>query len=208
MLRSTMIHAIAVVSLAPWAVSAQEETKAPATIVEKAEKVAESATSTAEELAKQASETVGKAAGQAREKVGELAQAVEKSEQAKKVSGGLLDFIYTIAEHMSFPAFHWLAFALMVGGTVGFALQLVLGKLVVLATGGFSITEILSDALGFLVSLVGLVLTTQAAAENSTFTQSTVAVLSSAFVGLLVGILLYIWGQSQELQARRGRSKS
>jgi hypothetical protein len=50
-------------------------------------------------------------------------------------------------------------------------------------------------------------LTTQAAAENSTFTQSPFAVLSAAAVGIVVGFLHYRWGQSQELAAVEGRRK-
>ena len=108
----------------------------------------------------------------AREKAGEVAEAVDKSKQAQDASVGILRPIYQLAEAFSFPAFHWIAFAVMVAGVVSFALQLTLGKLVVLASRGFSAAEILSDALGLVVSLVGLVLTTQAAAENSSFTKS------------------------------------
>jgi hypothetical protein len=93
----------------------------------------------------------------------------------------------------------------MVAGVVSFALQLVLGKLVVLMRMGFSFTEILSDALGLVVSLIGLVLTTQAATENSTFTTSASAVLSAALAGALAGFIFYLWGQRQELQAVEGR---
>jgi hypothetical protein len=95
----------------------------------------------------------------------------------------------------------------MVAGVVSFALQLTLGKLVVLSRLGFSFSEILSDALGLVVSLVGLVLTTQAAAENSTFTSSAFAVLSATGVGALVGFVFYVWGQRQELQAVEGRRR-
>ncbi len=94
----------------------------------------------------------------------------------------------------------------MAAGVVGYGLQLVLGKLVVLTRMGFSFTEIISDAFGLVISLVGLVLTTQAAVENSTFTQSPSSVLSATVVGAIVGLLLYRWGQAQELQATKGRS--
>ena len=96
----------------------------------------------------------------------------------------------------------------MVAGVVSFALQLTLGKLVVLARLGFSPAEILSDALGLVVSLVGLVLTTQAAAENSSFTRSTAAVLSATAVGAIAGFVFYLWGQRQELQAVEGRKRA
>jgi len=52
-----------------------------------------------------------------------------------------------------------------------------------------------------LISLVGLVLTTQAATENSTFTESSFAVLSSAAAGLVVGVIMFFWGTKQEAQA-------
>lgn len=162
-----------------------------------------SAQETADDLKEKATETVE----QAREKVDEVAKKVDQSEKAKEVAAGILKPIYDLAEQFSFPAFHWIAFAVMVAGVVSFALQLTLGKLLVLAKMGFSPAEILSDGLGLVVSLVGLVLTTQAAAENSSFTGSAAAVLSSAIVGLLAGFIFYVWGQRQELQAVEGRKK-
>jgi len=78
-----------------------------------------------------------------------------QNEQAQEVSAGILKPIYRLAEAFSFPAFHWIAFAVMVAGVVSFALQLTLGKLVVLARFGFSLAAIFSDALGLAVSLVG-----------------------------------------------------
>ena len=110
-----------------------------------------------------------------------------------------------MAEFVAKPAVHWVAFAVMVTGVVSFALQLVLAKLAVLLRFGLSLTEIFSDALGLVISLTGLVLTTQAAAENSNFTQSPAAVLSAAAVGVLAGLVFYWWGQSQEIQALEGR---
>jgi len=144
----------------------------------------------------------------AMKKLDEVVDKVEQSEQAHNVKSGILSPIYFLAEKFSFPAFHWLAFAAMVTGTVSFALQLVLGKLVVLSRFSLSPTEILSDALGLAVSLIGLVLTTQAATENSSFTSSASAVLSATAVGALLGFVFYLWGQRQELQAVEGRRRS
>lgn len=131
--------------------------------------------------------------------------AIDKNAQAQEIAGGVLAPIYQLAEAFSFPAFHWVAFCIMTIGVVSFALQLTLGKLVVLARGGFSFSEILSDLVGLVVSLVGLVLTTQAATQNSTFTHSSFSVLSSAVVGVLLGFIFYLWGQRIELQATKGR---
>ena len=142
-----------------------------------------------------------------RDKVEEIAKEIEKSEKAHEVSGGILKPIYALAEFFSFPAFHWIAFALMVAGVVSFALQLVFAKLVVLSKGSVSIKEILSDALGLAISLVGLVLTTQAATENSNFAENAAAVLSATAVGGLAGLIFYRWGQSQEVQAADARRK-
>lgn len=150
-------------------------------------------------------EKAAELAEETKKKVEEIAKEVDKSPQAKEFSAGILQPIYQLAEHLSFPMFHWLAFAVMSAGVVSYALQLVLAKLVVLTKMGFSPAEILSDAHGLLVSLVGLVLTTQAATENSTFTQSPFAVLSAAGTGLIVGFIFYRWGQSQEVQATIGR---
>ena len=144
----------------------------------------------------------------ARETADAVAEAIDRDEKAKEVSAGILKPIYRLAEAFSFPAFHWIAFAVMVAGVVSFALQLTLGKLVVLTRFGFSPAEILSDGLGLAVSLVGLVLTTQAAAENSSFTSSATAVLSAAVVGAIIGFIFYLWGQRQELQAVEGRKRA
>ena len=144
----------------------------------------------------------------AQDELDEIAGRVNQSEQAQRVKAGILKPIYSLAETFSFSAFHWVAFAVMVAGVISFALQLTLGKLVVLSRASFSLSEILSDALGLAVSLVGLVLTTQAATENSNFTASAFAVISSACVGLIAGLVFYIWGQRQELQAVAGRKKA
>jgi hypothetical protein len=143
----------------------------------------------------------------AQDELDEIAGRVNESEQAQRVRAGILKPIYSLAETFSFSAFHWVAFAAMVAGVISFALQLTLGKLVVLSRAGFSPAEILSDALGLAVSLIGLVLTTQAATENSNFTASAFAVISSAAVGVIAGLVFYIWGQRQELQAVAGRKK-
>ncbi len=135
----------------------------------------------------------------------EIAGRVDQSQQAHEVSAGVLQPIYTLAESMAFPAFHWVAFTLMVAGVVSFGLQLVLGKLVLLSKMSFNIKEILADAVGLFISLIGLVLTTQAAAENSTFTTSPAAVLSATAVGAIFGLMLYVWGQRQEVEAARAR---
>jgi len=151
-------------------------------------------------------EEVNEPAGDLPEQLEGIAKQVDDSETAKETTAGILTPIYLVAESLEFPAFHWLAFALMLSGVIGFALQLVIGKLVVFAHLGFSLREILSDVLSFVISLVGLVLTTQAAAQNSTFTQSPFAVLSASLLGLILGILLYFWGQAQEVDAVKGRT--
>ena len=138
-------------------------------------------------------------------KVDELAEKIDQNESAKKASEGLLGPIYKLAESLNFSSFHWLAFGLMSAGVVSFALQLVLGKLVVLFKGSINLREIISDAIGFVISTIGLVLTTQAAAENSTFTHSPAAVLSSAASGVVLGFMLYRWGQMQEVNAVAGQ---
>jgi hypothetical protein len=144
----------------------------------------------------------------AQEELDELSGRVNQSEQAQNVRAGILKPIYSLAETFSFSAFHWIAFAIMFTGVVSFALQLTLGKLVVLSRASFSPSEVLSDLLGLAVSLIGLVLTTQAATENSNFTSSAMAVISSTCVGALVGLIFYIWGQRQELQAATGRKRA
>ncbi|MFG0334815.1 MAG: hypothetical protein ACF8TS_15780 [Maioricimonas sp. JB049] len=171
---------------------------------------AEKAPATAEETATDRMEHVQERAGEVidetRDRVEKIAGEVDQSEQAREVSAGILQPIYLLAEFMAFPTFHWFAFAVMVTGVISFALQLVLTKLVVLMKLGFSPTEILADALGLVISLVGLVLTTQAAAENSTFTTSPAAVLSATVVGFLAGFIFWRWGHAHELHALKGRA--
>lgn len=134
-----------------------------------------------------------------------IADKVDQSDAAKETSAGILTPIYMLAEAFSFPLFHWVAFSLMFAGVVSFALQLVIGKLVVMAHLGFSPREIISDAFGLVISVIGLVLTTQAAAENSSFTQSPFLVISASVVGAVFGLLMYFWGQAQEVEAVQGR---
>lgn len=153
----------------------------------------------------QVKKTTEKLAADTKEEVNKIADVLDHDARAQKVAAGILQPIYSVAESLSFPAFHWLAFAMMSAGVVSFSLQLVLGKLVALTRMGFSLKEIISDAISLAISVVGLVLTTQAAAENSTFTQSAAAVLSASVAGLIVGFILYRWGQAQELQAVAGR---
>ena len=70
----------------------------------------------------------------AQDELEELTERVNQSEQAQRVRAGILKPIYSLAETFSFSAFHWVAFAIMVAGVVSFALQLTLGKLVVLSS--------------------------------------------------------------------------
>ena len=160
---------------------------------------------TLEEKATETVESARETMASARDALTAAADVMEQSEEVQKVSAGILQPIDLLAETFSFSTFHWLAFAIMIGGVVSFALQLTLGKLVVLARFGFSLAAVMSDALGLGVSLVGLVLTTQAAAEHSNFQQSAFAVVSATVVGVLIGLLFYLWGQRQELQALEGR---
>lgn len=145
-------------------------------------------------------------ADQVKDKVSEIGDVINQNETAREVSKSLLEPIYQAAEYLAFPWFYWVAFALMVAGVISFLGQLVLSKLLLLFRLKLNFREILGDLAGLLISAVGLVLTTQAATENSTFTQSPVAVLSSAGAGLVAGILLYVWGQSQEFDAARAKS--
>lgn len=156
-------------------------------------------------LLEQTTERAGELAKTTQEKVDKLAEQFNEDERSRQVKDSLLKPIYLLAENLSFPAFHWVAFAAMSAGVVSFALQLVLGKLAVLARAGFSLMEILSDGLGLLISVIGLVLTTQAATENSSFTENPFAVVSAAGAGLLVGLVFYSTGKRQELQALEAR---
>jgi hypothetical protein len=136
-------------------------------------------------------------------KIDELSRTVDASPEAQKLSAGILNPIYQLAEVIAHPLLYWVAFMLMTTGVVSFALQLVIGKLVVLTRMHINFTEILGDALGLVISLIGLVFTTQAAAENSTFAQSAASVLSATALGVVLGFIFYLWGQRQELNAAR-----
>lgn len=151
-------------------------------------------------------ESAKKMVGQVETEAEKIAEKMDRDPRAIKVKAGILEPIYTVAKALSFPAFHWLAFALMASGVVSYTLQLVIGKLIVLTRMGFSLKEIISDLTGLAISVVGLVLTTHAAAENSTFTQSAAAVISATAVGVVFGFILYLWGQRQEIEAAAGRT--
>ncbi len=137
------------------------------------------------------------------QKAQELESKLNSSDTVKEISAGLLQPIYDLAQYMAHPWFYWAAFAVMATGVVSFALQLVLTKFLLLVRMKMSMTEILSDGLGLLISLTGLVLVTQAAAQNSTFTGSPAAVVSAAAVGLIVGFVFYLWGQKTEFKAAK-----
>lgn len=137
------------------------------------------------------------------EKAKQIEDQLTNSPTVKDISAGILQPIYELAEYMSHPWYYWTAFAVMSAGVVSFALQLVLTKLILLFRLKLRLSEIFSDALGLLVSLAGLVMVTQAATENSTFTSQSVSVVSSAAVGLVVGFVFYLWGQKTELLAAR-----
>lgn len=139
-----------------------------------------------------------------KEKASEIGQALNQSEAAKEVSSSILAPIYDLAEMMSGTTFYWIAFAMMVAGVVSFAGQLVLAKFLLLFRFHLSIKEIMSDILGLGISAIGLVLTTQAATQNSTFSESPLMVISAAIVGVLAGVMFYIWGQNQEFRAAKG----
>jgi len=185
--------------------SAAETPSARAAGSESASDAASDSADASEGATEEVEQSVDKMVEGAQGAVTGIAEEVDRSEKAQEISAGILKPIYVLAEYLSFPAVHWIAFAIMVTGVVSYALQLVLAKLVVLTHFGFSISEILSDALGLVISLVGLVLTTQAAAENSSFTRSPAAVISAALVGILAGIVFYLWGQAREVEAVKGR---
>lgn len=144
-------------------------------------------------------------ASQTKEKVGELADTLDRTEAAQEVSAGVLKPIYLLADSLAFPGFYWVAFMLMVAGSVSYLLQLVFGKVVVLSKGSMNVREILSDSVALSISVIGLVLTTQAATQNSTFSSTPSAVLSATVVGAVLGLCLYRWGQAEEVDAARGR---
>ncbi len=194
--------------------AAQEEPAAPTPVTTTAEpegtsepEMLEEAAETTKDVTEKVQETTKEAIDFANKKSEEIAKQIDQSPQAKEYSAGVLQPIYAMAEYLSFSWFHWLAFTVMVSGVVSFALQLVLAKLAVLAHGGFSLSQLLIDTQGLAISLIGLFLTTQAATENSAFTSSPAAVLSASAVGIIAGFLFYLWGQSEELQALRGRKE-
>jgi hypothetical protein len=152
-------------------------------------------------------ESAQKSAAKVGEKLSQGAQEIgdklNQSSTVKEASASVLKPIYQLSQYMAHPWFYWVAFALMVAGVVSFVGQIVLTKLLLIFSLHLSFKEILGDLLGLVISLIGLVLTTQAATENSTFTNSPAAVLSAAVVGAIAGLMFYIWGQSTEFAAAR-----
>lgn len=210
--KMTMVAALGV-GMMTMAYAENEGSTNQGSTLDKVGQVATQAVQKVEELGQQAKDQAVKIAGdvaqatdamtkQAEAKMQETAEAIEKSEQAQKITAGILGGIYALAELLAFAAFYWVAFALMVAGVVSWTGQVVIAKLVVAASSStFNMKETISDIFVLVISLFGLVLTTQAATENSTFTQSAVAVLSSTAVGVVIGLVLYFWGQSLEMAA-------
>ncbi len=155
------------------------------------------------EIAEQGLEKTKELAGQGLDKAKDFTKDLDKNETVQEISAGILDPIYKLAENMAHPSFYWVSFAILAAGVVSFALQLVVTKLFLLLRFKFNLREILSDGLGLIVSLIGLVVVTQAATENSTFTQSSGSVVSAAAVGIIAGFIFYLWGQRTEFQAAR-----
>ena len=150
-------------------------------------------------------ENIGDKVSEIGDQVSDMEKQLNEVEAVQEASAGILQPIYDVAEYMNFPAFYWVAFTLMTAGLVSFAGQLVFSKFFLLFRMSLSIKEILADALGLLISLVGLVMVTQAATENSaSFVQSPMAVVSATGVGVLVGLVFYLWGQRTEFDAARG----
>ena len=137
------------------------------------------------------------------EKLKELSDSLNQTQAVQDVSAGILEPIYSLAQYMAIPSFYWMAFSLMFAGVVSFAGQLVFTKFFLLFKMSLNFKEILGDLLGLVVSLIGLVLTTQAATQNSSSPENSVAVVSATGVGILLGLMFYLWGQSQEFKAAR-----
>ncbi len=138
------------------------------------------------------------------EKLDAVTEQVNTSGAAQDATENILTPIREIGEVIvGIPGFYWIAFAMMAAGFVSFLLQLVLGKLIMLARFHFSLTEIMSDTLGLLVSSIGLVLLTQAATSTGHLTNSPAAVLSASIVGAFFGLIFYFRGQTQELREAR-----
>lgn len=159
------------------------------------------------ETFKKAKESASGLVNDAKVRVGDLADTLDQNRTVQDVSTSILNPIYVAAESIAFSTFYWIAFALMVAGVVSYAFQLVFGKLVVLTHGRINMREIISDSVGLLISGIGLILTTQAATENSTFPDSPSGVLSAAAVGAVLGFILYRWNQAEEVDAAHGRQK-
>ena len=138
-----------------------------------------------------------------KDQVGEIGNTLNESPAVQEVTAGILEPIYALAQYMAFPSFYWIAFSLMVAGVVSFAFQLVFAKFFLLFKMSVNVKEILGDFLGLLISVVGLVLTTQAATQNSNFADNSVSVLSATILGALLGFVFYWWGQKQEFQAAK-----
>lgn len=159
------------------------------------------------ETFKKAKQSASGLVSDAKARVGDFADTLDQNRTVQDVSTSILNPIYVAAESIAFSTFHGIAFALMVAGVVSYAFQLVFGKLVVLTYGRINIREIISDSVGLLISGIGLILTTQAATENSTFPDSPSGVLSAAAVGAVLGFILYRWNQAEEVDAAHGRQK-
>ena len=143
------------------------------------------------------------------ERIGDAKERLDTDPQAQQATDHILSSIRDIGNKVvAVPGFYWIAFAMMTAGLVSFLLQLVLGKLIMLTQSHFSIVEIMSDAMGFLISLIGLTLLTQSATNEGLVIDRPSFVVTAAGLGAFVGLIFYFRGQTQELREARALAKN
>jgi hypothetical protein len=147
--------------------------------------------------------------GSVGDKINDATSKLDTNEDAQLATDNILAGIKTFGDKVvAIPGFYWIAFAMMTAGLVSYLLQLVLGKLIMLARFHFSVTEILSDGLGLLISAIGLMLLTQAATAEGLVIDRPSFVLTAAGVGAFFGLIFYFRGQTQELREARALAAS
>lgn len=136
---------------------------------------------------------------------GDKIDALVGSPEAAEAAGSIVEWIGAV-HALYHPLINWVLVAVGVSLFVSHGGQLVFGKIWVgLRHGGWDWGEILNDLLVGAFAALALPAVLVIPAGHGAFISSPLAVLSSAAVGMLIGVFLYGHGVKQEALAAKAK---
>lgn len=133
--------------------------------------------------------------------------ALASSPEATEAAGSIVEWIGSV-HALYHPLINWILVAAGVSLFVSHLGQLVFGKIWVgLRHGGWDWGEILNDLLVGAFAALALPAVLVIPVGHGAFVSSPLAVLSSAGVGMLIGVFLYGHGVKQEAMAAKGKKE-